>query len=86
MGYYFVRMPNPMHQSRYSNFRKLLLAERLRQGVTQVDLAKRLRKPQSYVSKFERAERRLDVIEFLDICQALGCDPHELLAKLMEEQ
>jgi transcriptional regulator with XRE-family HTH domain len=51
----------------------------------QWQLAKRLRKPQSYVSKFERGERRLDVIEFLDVATALRIDPLEVLRTLMQK-
>lgn len=37
---------------------------------------------QSYVSKYERGERRLDVVEFLEIARVIGLDPHELLREL----
>lgn len=47
----------------------------------QVELAQKLNKPQSFVSKFECGERRLDVIEFLTIMEALGEDPLVLLAE-----
>jgi transcriptional regulator with XRE-family HTH domain len=57
-------------------------------GVTQVELAKRLRRPQSYVSKYERGERRLDVLELIEVCRALDHDAsrfvHDLSAKLQE--
>ena len=78
-------MPNPMHDPRYAQFRKLLIAERERSGLTQVDVAGRLRKPQSYVSKYERGERRLDVIECVDIAQALDSDVTTLLGMLIEK-
>ncbi|WP_342032989.1 helix-turn-helix transcriptional regulator [Pseudomonas migulae] len=45
-------------------------------------LSSRLSKPQSFVSKYERGERRLDVIEFLEVCELLGADPHELIRNL----
>lgn len=48
-------------------------------ALTQTALAKKLGRPQSFVSKFERGERRLDVIEFLDVAEALGIDPHRLM-------
>jgi transcriptional regulator with XRE-family HTH domain len=53
-------------------------------GLTQNDLARRLSRPQSFVSKFERGERRLDVIEFLDVAQAIGISAPEVLEKLKE--
>lgn len=71
-----------MHDPRYAEFRALLVTERERREVTQVDLASRLGKPQSYVSKYERGERRLDVIEYLDVARALGIDPMTTLDKL----
>ena len=48
-------------------------------GLTQMALAARLDKPQSYVSKYESGERRLDVIEFLTIAQKMEVDPIALL-------
>ena len=41
-------------------------------GVTQTTLAERLGKPQSFVAKFEGLERRLDIVEFFAIADALG--------------
>jgi transcriptional regulator with XRE-family HTH domain len=56
----------------YKLFLRLLQAERRRAGVTQTELAKRLKEKQTFVSKFERGERRIDVIELRTICKALG--------------
>jgi transcriptional regulator with XRE-family HTH domain len=70
--------------TRYDRFRHLLIEARRNSALTQVDLANRLSRPQSFVSKFERGERRLDVIEFLDIAEALGIDPYEFLAKIAD--
>jgi predicted transcriptional regulator len=44
-------------------------------SVTQHELAKRLHKPQSFVAKYEGGERRIDVVEFVTVCQAIGADP-----------
>jgi transcriptional regulator with XRE-family HTH domain len=50
-------------------------------GLTQVGLADLLGRPQSFVSKYERGERRLDVIEFCEVCRALGIDPVAFLQR-----
>jgi transcriptional regulator with XRE-family HTH domain len=68
---------------RYDRFRKLLIEARQMAELTQVELAELLERPQSFVSKYERAERRLDVIEFLEIAEAMGIDPFDLLKQLM---
>ncbi len=44
---------------------------RRKKGVTQDEVARRLGKPQSYISKYESGERRLDVVELLDVVEAL---------------
>jgi transcriptional regulator with XRE-family HTH domain len=51
-------------------------------GVTQVQLADRLGKPQSFISKIERGERRVDALEFCAIAQALGIKPSELMSTI----
>ncbi|WGK88336.1 helix-turn-helix transcriptional regulator [Pseudomonas migulae] len=70
----------------YSDSYQLLLTQlfdaRKKAGLTQTMLSSRLSKPQSFVSKYERGERRLDVIEFLEVCELLGADPHELIRNL----
>ena len=67
---------------KYDQFRQLLIQARKAAGMTQTELAQKLSRPQSFVSKFERGERRLDVIEFLDIARALGFDPIPFLRKI----
>jgi transcriptional regulator with XRE-family HTH domain len=67
---------------KHAQFRKLLVQARRDAGLTQVALAKKLGRPQSFVSKFERGERRLDVAEFLDVARALGIDPARTIADL----
>jgi ribosome-binding protein aMBF1 (putative translation factor) len=51
-------------------------------GVTQQQLADRIGKPQSFVSKYERGERRVDLVEFLAIAEALGLDPCRFIRDL----
>ena len=52
-----------VHSPRYRQFLKKLRAARLDAGLTQQDVARALRKPQSFVSKCESGERRVDVVE-----------------------
>ena len=54
-------------------------------GLTQIDLAKRLKKPQSFIAKYEGGERRIDVIEFLAITRAIGADPINLPRSVMRK-
>jgi transcriptional regulator with XRE-family HTH domain len=53
-------------------------------GLKQAELAERLGKPQSFISKVERGERRLDVVELLIIARAIGADEMELLMKIAQ--
>jgi transcriptional regulator with XRE-family HTH domain len=50
----------------------LLRQVREEAGMTQVDVAKALGVPQSFVSKYELGERRLDLLELSDVCSAIG--------------
>lgn len=63
------------HSERYQVLVRTLKAERLRAGLTQEDVARVLRRPQSFVAKYERGERRLDIVEFAEIAAAIKADP-----------
>ena len=54
-------------------------------GVTQAELADRLGVPQSFVSKYESGERRLDILELKDVCQALGSSLVDFVRRLEKE-
>ncbi|MBQ8743746.1 MAG: helix-turn-helix transcriptional regulator [Mailhella sp.] len=69
---------------RYTWFCEILIDARKRNGLTQVEVASILGTPQSYVSKYESGERRLDVVEFIAVATALGEDPLELLRQVIE--
>lgn len=47
---------------------------RLDAGLTQTELADRLERPQSFVAKYENGERKVEVVEFVQIVSAIGCD------------
>ncbi len=52
-------------------------------GVTQQELAKRLRKPQSFISAYESGQRRVDLLELARIAASLGADPRKICAKIL---
>ncbi len=67
---------------KYTRFRQLLADARRAAGLTQVELAKKLGRRQSFISKMETGERRLDVIEFLEVARALKVDPGRFLGEV----
>jgi transcriptional regulator with XRE-family HTH domain len=69
-----------VHSPDQAAFCELMIKARKAAGLTQHALALRLRKPQSFVAKYEGGERRLDVVEFVAIARALGADPLKLMA------
>ena len=71
------------HSEGQKAFRALMKAARKGAGLTQGQLARRLRRPQSFVAKYENGERRLDVVEFVEIARKLGADPVTLLRSLV---
>jgi transcriptional regulator with XRE-family HTH domain len=73
------RLPKSLYSKNYSRFLKALKQARVDSGLTQNDVAKCLGRPQSFVSKCESGERRIDVAEFLAICQAIRTDPASVL-------
>ena len=78
-------MTQSVFTPKYEVFRSLLTQHRRSQSITQTQLARLLGRPQSFISKYENGERRLDVIEFLEITEALNIDPCEIIKKLKEE-
>jgi len=61
---------------------KLLRRTRVEAGLRQIDLARKLRVPQSMISKYEVGERRIDLLELRDICSALGISLTEFVEQL----
>ncbi len=59
-----------------------MIAARKEARLTQEALAKHLKKPQSFVAKYENGERRLDVIEFLFVTHVIGVDPCDIIRKV----
>ncbi len=63
----------------YKQFCTLLVEARQKAGILQADLAKKLRKPQSFISRVEAGQRRLDIFEYLTYLRAIGLDPYDVL-------
>jgi len=70
-----------IYSTEYKAFLKRLKARRLELGKTQVEVAKILRKPQSFVSKVESGERRLDPLELRGIADLYGISIDRLLGR-----
>jgi DNA-binding transcriptional regulator YiaG len=75
-------MTKSVFSKEYERFRELLVVARKSAGLTQADVAARLGRTQPYVSKYEQGERRIDVIEFLEIAEAVKANPETLIADL----
>jgi hypothetical protein len=76
------RCASPSTPRRSSSSRRS--CARKRAGLTQRALADRIEKPQSFVPKYERGERWLDVVEFVMVAKAIGNDPAALVKQLAE--
>jgi transcriptional regulator with XRE-family HTH domain len=70
----------------YGRFQKMLVEARRKSGLSQQEVADRLGRPQTYVSKCELGTRRMDVVEFLEMAEALGFDPVAFIRKLKSGQ
>lgn len=77
-------MPKSLRTPRQQQLQDLLINLRKSKNFTQAEIAQRLGRPQSFVAKYEGGERRLDVVEFIEVAQALEADPCTLLADLVQ--
>jgi transcriptional regulator with XRE-family HTH domain len=71
-------------QKKYRTVGAALERAREQAGFTQKELARALRKPQSFISNFERGQRRIDVLELLRIVDALGADPEQIFLRFLQ--
>ena len=89
MGWLSISESQPVKSLRTAGHRRLielLVQARKRAGVTQAQLARSLSQHQSFVSKIESGERRLDVIELMRICRALDVSASKLVGELERYQ
>lgn len=76
-------MPRTLGDARHEALIAFLIAKRKEMGLTQVELAARMKVFQSYVARLESGERRIDVVEFIKIGALLGFDPPEAIRTVM---
>jgi transcriptional regulator with XRE-family HTH domain len=77
-------MSGALHSPTYDRFRGLITQARKDAGLTQAELSERVGRPQSFVSKYECGERRLDVIEFLQVCKALKINSQSIIREIVK--
>ena len=76
-------LPRSRGSLRHERLQQIPIEARTAAGLTQTEPARRLRRPQSFVSKYESGERRLDVVEPIEISETLGRRPEEIVAALI---
>lgn len=77
-------MPRTAFSASYETLIERLVEARKAAGLKQTELAARLAKPQSFVSKVENGERRLNVVEFLIYSRAMGIDGIKLMQNIAD--
>ena len=77
-------MTRSVYSPAYARLRESLIEARQERGLTQSQLAAALSRPQSFVSKYESGERRLDFVEVLQIAEMLGLDINDLVQTVRE--
>jgi transcriptional regulator with XRE-family HTH domain len=79
LGYIFEFVKKTLNKKEYKILLEQLYRLRLGSGLRQADLADKLQVPQSFISKIESGERRIDLIELREICIALGSNLKEFI-------
>lgn len=72
-----------LYTQRHERLRTILREARQSVGMTQQELCKRLKRNRNFVSAVEIGEQRIDAVEFIEYCEALGVDPRKLLGKVI---
>ena len=80
------RMARSTHHRHYKALLRLLRDIRGEVGLTQAELGQKLDNTQTFVSKVERGERRMDVVEFVEFCDALGIDPQSAFQRFLSRR
>jgi transcriptional regulator with XRE-family HTH domain len=76
-------MPKSVFSDAHKIVVETLVSARKEAGLRQIELAERIGKDQTYISRIEQGQRRVDVLEFYRLAEAMGCDPIELYGRLV---
>lgn len=76
-------MSRTLRSARHTSLASFLIEKRKKAGMTQVQLAKRLGRYQSFVANIETGQRKVDVVELLAFAEAIGFDPKEAIRRLL---
>lgn len=79
-------MGRSVHTPAYRALLETLIAAREEAGLTQVELAARLGRTQSFISKCERGERRIDLVEFVEFVTAMGEEQRAIFDAFLSRQ
>jgi transcriptional regulator with XRE-family HTH domain len=79
-------MSRTLRSPRHEALRRLLIEQRKAAALTQTALAKRLGRYQSFIADLERGQRRVDVVEFLELAEAIGFDPVKAIRSIAVPQ
>lgn len=77
-------MKSSPYSLHYKNLRRWLTEQRMKRGYSQRDISAVLNRHHSIVGKMEQDRRKIEILEFIRYCQALGVDPHEGLEVLIQ--
>ena len=76
------QLGSPLHEE----LRQLLVERRRRTGISQAELGRRLGWSQGTIGKIEAGEKRVTVVELIELGEALGFDPRAAVARVMKRQ
>ena len=76
-------MPRTLGRPRHEALRGFIVEQREQAGLTQHEVSARLDRPQSFIASIETGQRRVDVVELLDLAKAIGFDPHDAVRRLL---
>lgn len=75
-------MAKTLHSPRHRRLAELLLQQRLASGLTQAEVAKAMGRHQPFIANIENGDRRVDVVELIDLAEIIGFDVRDIVDQL----